>query len=188
MVLYSLNFSRHKRPGCEVNISGIALRAHNATKKERKKGRCPPVRRGGSKKGALWATLCNRVVACSFFSFPVREHARGLPLSRRIASLSPSVFLLHARLLGLWLFLTMRVARQSTTPRWRAILVHATGPNPHYPRNRLTDTLHPLYRECRCESGIAFFFSWFSEKMEHRAAMLWSTCTRLRGVAAVKRA
>lgn len=72
-------------------------------------------------------------------------------------------------------------ARQSTTPRWRAILVHATSPNPHYPRNRLTDTLHPLYRACRCESGIArIIFSFLRNPRKKWSTSLLSTWTRLR--------
>ena len=59
----------------------------------------------------------------------IRFYSAGFP---------PRDALLAQQPLGLWLFLTMRVARQSTTLRCRAILVQATGPNPHYPQNRPT--------------------------------------------------
>lgn len=92
-----------------------------------------------------------------------------LPLSQRV-SLSLLVFLLLARLLGLWLFLTVRVARQSTTP---TLARHIST------RDRLGSPLSPesvnryLTPSCRYMDliSVTFFYA-VSRKVEPRVTIL----------------
>lgn len=141
------------------------------------------------KQGARRVVHCRYIIA-SHSVLPLFPSAKThcLPLSRRV-SLSVLVFLLLARLLGLWLFLTVRVARQSTTPTLARHISTRDRPGSPLSPESVNRYLTPSYRymdlisatfftrspEKKWSRGVTVLsmfalwkmFDWYKERLHH---------------------